>query len=160
MRRSSNSQLCQSRAVKYKGMHFAKHIAVVGAVALAFASASVPALAVTNAGSAQPTPYVAAFAPLFAVNDAPHAGTMQLVFAGQSVSGTYTGESVMPDRLDDRIVAVSGTVDPSDGAIQLQVGSALWFTGNLAADGSMSGTANYEGRLYEFVAKPRSLRRQ
>ena len=141
-------------------MQVFKQVTVACAVALGFASASVPALAVTNANGVQATPYVAAFAPLFGVNAAPHAGSMQLVFDGSNVSGTYTGESAMPDRLDDRLVAVSGTVDPSDGAIQLQVGGALWFTGNLAADGSMSGTANYDGRLYEFVAKPRSLRPQ
>lgn len=136
-------------------MKFLTISAAMCAAVLGFCAASIPALAVTNSPSVQATPYVAAFAPLFGINDAPHSGMMNLVFDGQNVTGTYTGESVMPDRLDDRMVAVSGTVDSSDGAIQLQVGGAIWFTGNLSADGSMSGTANYDGRLYEFVAKPR-----
>lgn len=139
-------------------MQFLKHAVAAAAAIAAFGWASVPALALTNAAGAQATPYVAVFAPLFGVNSAPHAGTMRLVFSGQTVSGTYTGDSVMPDRLDNRLVAVTGTVDPNDGAIALQVGGALWFTGSLAADGSMSGTADYDGRLYEFVAKPGSTR--
>ncbi len=137
-----------------------KTLAAVAVAAFAFAAAGLPALALTSGSDVSATPYVAAFAPLFGMNAAPHAGTMQLVFDGQNISGTYTGTSVTPDPLDDRMVAVSGTVDPTDGAVQLQVGGALWFTGSLAADGSMSGTANYDGRLYEFVAKPGSLRRR
>lgn len=137
---------------------FSRSVAVL-AVAFALATVGVPALAVTNANGTVTTQYLAAFVPLFGVNDAPHAGTMQLVFDGQNISGTYTGNSVAPDRLDDRLVAVTGTVD-DDGAVQLQVGGTLWFTGSLAADGSMSGTADYNGRLYEFVAKPGSLQRR
>jgi hypothetical protein len=133
---------------------------VVPAVLIAFAGTAVPALAATSYGGAVATPYVAAFAPLFGIAGGPHAGTMQLVFDGQSIRGTYSGDSVMPDRLDDRIVPVSGTIDPSDGSVQLQVGAALWFTGSVAGDGTMSGTATYDGRLYEFVAKPGSVRRQ
>jgi hypothetical protein len=140
-------------------MKFFLRVAAVVSATVAFAAVSVPALAATNANATVTTPYLAAFAPLFGVNGAPHGGTMQLVFDGQNISGTYTGDSVAPDRFDDRMVAVTGTVDPNDGAVQLQVGQALWFTGTLAADGSMSGTADYDGRLYEFVAKPGSLRR-
>jgi hypothetical protein len=122
---------------------------------VAFFSVSGPALAVTNAGGVPTaTPYVAAFTPTFGIQGVPYAGTMQLVVQNGIVSGTYTGISVRPDRLNDRIVPIVGTVSDSNGQMQFHVGGALWFNGTMYADGTISGTATYYGRFYDFLAKP------
>jgi hypothetical protein len=122
---------------------------------LAFLAVCAPALAVTNAGvPASATPYVAAFTPTFGAQGVPYAGTMQLVIQNGTVSGTYTGISVRPDRLNNRIVPIVGTVSDANGAMQFHVGGALWFNGTMYADGTISGTATYYGRFYDFLAKP------
>jgi hypothetical protein len=127
----------------------------VPAVAL-FAAAlfAVPAQAVTNAGETTFAPYVAAFSPVFGPSAVPHVGTMRLIMHDGSIQGTYTGISARPDALNDRIVPVTGSVNQNDGYVQLYVGSALAFTGTMAADGTISGTAQYRGGLYDFVAEP------
>jgi hypothetical protein len=78
---------------------------------------------------------------------------MHLSIHGGAIQGTYTGMSVMPDPLNDRIVPVTGTVDKEDGHVQLQIGDAIYFQGTMSADETISGTANYRGNLYEFVAE-------
>jgi len=120
------------------------------------ASVATPALAVTNAGGETFAPYVAAFTPTFGNSGVPYAGTMQLLIHDGSVEGTYTGISVRPDRLNDRITPVTGTVNMNDGYVQLLIGNSLSFRGTIDADGTMSGTATYYGRLYDFTAKPGS----
>jgi hypothetical protein len=127
------------------------------AVAAAFATASLaaPALSATNAGNTVALPYVAAFAPVFGASGVPYAGTMNLVMHDGAISGTYSGISVRPDRLSDSISPVNGTVS-SDGAVRFRIGGALSFTGELENDGTISGTADYQGRLYNFVAEPGS----
>lgn len=129
----------------------------VPAVAL-FAAACVaaPAQAVTNSGGLTYAPYVAAFGPAFGPTAIPHVGTMQLIVHDGTIEGTYTGISVRPDSLNDRIEPVIGSVNESDGYVQLHVGNVLAFTGTMAADGTISGTARYNGGLYDFVAKPGS----
>jgi hypothetical protein len=125
------------------------------AAGVLLASVSIaPALAVTNTGSQAATPYVAAFAPVFGINGFPHTGVMEIAVNGGAISGTYSGTSVRPDYLNDRIVAVSGTISPSDGYVQLFIGDTLTLRGTMANDGTISGTATYRGRLYEFVAHP------
>lgn len=125
-----------------------------------FSAAAVPALAVTNTGGEAFAPYVAAFTPTFGPSGVPYAGTMQLLFHEGTVEGTYTGMSVRPDRLNDRIVPVTGTVSTGNGYVQLFIGNALSFRGTMEADGTISGTATYNGRLYDFTAKPGSLGRR
>jgi hypothetical protein len=126
--------------------------------AAVFAAAGVaPALAVTTAGGETFAPYVAAFTPTFGPSGVPYAGTMQLLIHEGTVEGTYTGISVRPDRFDDRIVPVTGTVSTNDGYVQLFIGNSLSFKGTMDADGTISGTATYNGRLYDFMAKPGSL---
>jgi hypothetical protein len=120
---------------------------VLGAVAL-------PALAVTNAGETTYAPYVAAFSPAFGPSAVPHVGKMLLILHDGAISGSYTGISVRPDPLNDRIVPVIGSVNQNDGYVQLHIGSALALTGTMAADGTISGTAEYNGSLYDFMAKP------
>jgi hypothetical protein len=127
--------------------------ALAAGVLLATASFA-PALAVTNTGGQAATPYVAAFAPVFGINGFPHTGVMEISINDGAISGTYSGTSVGPDYLNDRIVPVSGTISPSDGYVQLFIGGALTLRGSMANDGTISGTATYRGRLYEFVAQP------
>jgi hypothetical protein len=129
----------------------------VPAVAL-FAAAllAVPAQAVTNAGETTYAPYVAAFSPAFGGYAVPYVGKMLLVMHDGAIQGSYTGISVRPDPLNDRIVPVAGSINQNDGYVQLYVGNALALTGTMAADGTISGTARYNGGLYDFVAKPGS----
>jgi hypothetical protein len=122
---------------------------------LAMLSPAVPALAVTN-GGVTPTQYVAAFAPVFGGYAMPHTGTMSLAINDGTITGTYTGTSVAPDNLDDRIVPVTGTVNPSDGYVQLIIGGMLTLRGTMAADGTITGTADEHGKLFDFAAAPGS----
>jgi hypothetical protein len=136
-------------------MKFTKSYAILSATALfLLGGAAIPARAVTNSGGELPTPYVAAFAPVFGASGVPHSGTMQLVLHDGTISGTYTGTSVGPDYLDNRIVPVSGTVSDDDGHVQLFIGGALSLQGTMTKNGTITGTANYRGRLYEFEAQP------
>jgi hypothetical protein len=132
-----------------------KLVRITAAGLLLVAGAVSPALAVTNAGTASATPYVAAFAPVFG-GGAPHSGDMRLVVSNGAISGTYSGTSFGPDYLDNRMVPVSGTLNQTDGYVQLTIGGALTMHGTMGNDGTISGTADYHGRLYEFVAQPGS----
>jgi hypothetical protein len=129
---------------------------MLAAALLTLGTTALPALAVTSTeGSGLPVPYVAAFAPVFGVG-VPYAGTMRLLVQGGTISGSYTGISVRPDRFDNRIEPVVGTLDDEDGYVQLTIGNALSFTGTMDKDGTIAGTATYGGRLYEFTAEPGS----
>ncbi len=126
---------------------------VLAAALFAGSSLALPALAVTNAGDTTFAPYVAAFTPTFG-SAVPYVGTMKLLLHDGTIAGTYTGISARPDRLNNRIEPVTGSVNQNDGYVQFNVGSALSFNGTMAADGTIAGTATYNGRLYDFMAKP------
>lgn len=79
---------------------------------------------------------------------------MQIAVNDGAISGTYSGTSVGPDFLNDRIVPVSGTISSNEGYVQLFIGGALSLRGTMDNDGTISGTATYRGRLYEFLAQP------
>jgi hypothetical protein len=117
-------------------------------------SGSVPARAVTTNDRGIAVPYVAAFSRIFGIGGAPHTGTMTLVLHDGSISGSYTGTSIGPDPLNNRIVPIIGTVSGEKGYLQLLIGSAITLRGTMNADGTISGTATENGRLYEFVAAP------
>lgn len=126
------------------------------AAILALAVTVTPALAVTSAvEGVAPAPYVAAFTPTFGFSGVPYAGTMQLIVRDGRINGEYTGISTRPDPLNDRTTPVIGTL-AGDGHVQLYVGHALSVNGTMYADGTISGTAAYDGRLYDFMAKPGS----
>lgn len=126
------------------------------AAILALVATVMPALAVTSAvEGVAPAPYVAAFTPTFGFAGVPYAGTMQLIVRDGRINGEYTGISARPDRLNDHTSPVIGTL-ASDGHVQLYVGHALSVNGTMYADGTISGTAAYDGRLYDFMAKPGS----
>lgn len=137
-------------------MKFSKFYGAMVAALAALGVTALPALAVTTIeGSGLPVPYVAAFAPVFGASGLPHAGTMQLLLRDSTISGSYTGISERPDRFNNRIEPVVGTLG-DDGYVQLSIGNALSFRGTMAPDGTIAGTATYDGRLYEFTAEPGS----
>ena len=123
--------------------------------ALCFFAIAAPALAVTNTnGLATETPYVAAFDSAFGPSSVPYAGTMDLIVRNGTLSGTYTGISSRPDPLYGQIAPIIGTIDPDDGHVQFTIGNRLSFQGTMYSDGVISGTASYQGALYDFMAKP------
>ncbi len=139
-------------------MKFLKHSAAALAMALAaLGGSTVPALAITNSAGETATAYVAAFAPVIG-SAIPHTGDMALFVHNGTITGTYTGTSVAPDPLNDRMVSVTGSISPTDGHVQLYIGGALSLQGSMNADGSITGTASYLGGLYEFEARPGATR--
>jgi len=133
---------------------FGKATAAASGALLIWGAALAPAGAVTNVGGTQlATPYVAAFAPIFG-SGFPRTGTMNLVINDGTISGTYSGTSVGPDLLDNRIVPVTGTVSGNERYVQLFIGGLVTLRGTMHDDGTISGTAQERGRLYEFKAAP------
>lgn len=133
-----------------------KHIIspVVGLALALLAGSALPASAAAQfGGSGDNVAYVAAFQSAIAPAGVPHLGSMHLSIHDGAIAGTYSGMSVMPDALNDRIVPVTGTIDRQDGHVQLQIGSAISFQGTMYPDDTISGTADYRGRLYDFVAE-------
>ena len=131
---------------------FCRSVPALALFAAAFFAA--PAQAVTTAGETTYAPYVAAFSPAFGPSAMPHVGKMLLILHDGTIQGSYTGISARPDSFNNRIEPVTGSVNQDDGYVQLNVGNALALTGTMAADGTISGTAQYNGGLYDFVAKP------
>ncbi len=129
---------------------------IPAAALFAVSCLAAPALAVTTAGGITYAPYVAAFSPVFGPPSMPYVGTMRLAVRDGTIQGSYTATSARPDSMSGRIEPVIGSVNQSDGYVQLYVGNALALTGTMAADGTISGTARYYGGLYDFVAKPGS----
>lgn len=80
---------------------------------------------------------------------------MTLVVNDGSISGNYTGTSAGPDPLDNHTVPVIGTVSQDGGYVQLYIGTELALRGTMSADGTIVGTADDDGRLYDFTAAPR-----
>lgn len=124
---------------------------------LALGWSTIPALAITNSAGETATTYVAAFAPVIG-SAIPRTGDMALFVHDGTITGTYTGTSVAPDPLNDRMVSVTGSVSSDDRHVQLYIGSALSLQGTMNADGTITGTASYLGRLYEFAASPGATR--
>src|SRR5262249_7870578 len=88
--------------------------ALLGAALLVPAS---PARAVVLRGHVWEATYIAAYEPTFGAARVPYAGIMKLKFNHGIISGTYVSESVRPDPLYGRTIAVSGNV--SGGQILL-----------------------------------------
>ena len=134
-----------------------KRFISLASCALAFVALgglAIPAsAAVQLGGTGANVAYVAAFDAAIGPTGVPHVGSMRLNIHDGTIDGTYTGMSVIPDPLNDRIVPVTGTIDQQDGHVQLQIGGAISFQGTMNADETISGTADYDGRLYDFVAE-------
>lgn len=139
-------------------MNSFKRYATTLAIALAaLVGLTGPAFAITNSAGETGTAYVAAFAPVIG-SAIPRTGDMALFVHDGTITGTYTGTSVAPDPLDNRMVSVTGSVNPNDGHVQLYIGGTLSLQGTMNADGTISGTATYLGRLYDFEAAPGATR--
>ena len=115
-----------------------------------------PALAVVEHGRVWQATYVAAYQPTFGSQGVPRSGTMKLKFDHGIVSGTYVSESVRPDPLYGRTIAVSGGVSQGQITLNLQAPGGFTVRGTLAADGEISGTATIKGQFYSFLAKVKS----
>jgi hypothetical protein len=128
--------------------------AALGAALLALQA--LPARAVVMHGRVWQATYVAAYQPTFGPQRAPYAGTMQLKFDHGIVSGTYVSESVRPDSLYGRTIAVSGNVSEGQITLVLQAPGGFTVRGTMASDGEISGTATVKGSFYSFLAKVKS----
>jgi hypothetical protein len=123
--------------------------------ALASLQAS-PARAVVVHGHVWEATYVAAYQPTFGAQRVPYSGTMKLKFNHGVISGTYVSESVRPDPLYGRTIAVSGNVSEGQITLILQAPDGFTVRGTLAGDGEISGTATVKGSFYSFLARVKS----
>jgi hypothetical protein len=115
-----------------------------------------PALAVVEHGRVWQATYVAAYQPTFGRQGVPRSGTMKLKFDHGIVTGTYISESIRPDPLYGRTIAVSGGVSQGQITLNLQAPGGFTVRGTLAGNGEISGTATIKGQFYSFMAKVKS----
>ncbi|MFY9738889.1 MAG: hypothetical protein WAK11_07515 [Candidatus Cybelea sp.] len=115
-----------------------------------------PALAVVEHGRVWQATYVAAYQPTFGRQGVPRSGTLKLKFDHGIVNGTYVSESVRPDPLYGRTIAVSGGVSQGQITLNLQAPGGFTMRGTLAGNGEISGTATIKGQFYNFLAKVKS----
>jgi hypothetical protein len=128
----------------------------IALLALLMSVQALPAAAVVTHGRVWEATYVAAYQPTFGAARVPYSGTMKLKFDHGIVSGTYTAESVRPDPLYGRTIAVSGGVSEGHVTLNLQAPGGFTVRGTLAGDGEISGTATIRGSFYNFLAKVKS----
>ncbi len=114
------------------------------------------ALGVVSHGRVWQATYVAAYQPTFGAARVPNSGTLKLKFDRGIVSGTYVAESVRPDPLYGRTIAVSGNVSEGHITLVFQAPGGFTVRGTLAGDGEISGTATIKGSFYSFLAKVKS----
>jgi hypothetical protein len=81
---------------------------------------------------------------------------MKLKFDHGIVTGTYISESIRPDPLYGRTIAVSGGVSQGQITLNLQAPGGFTVRGTLAGNGEISGTATIKGQFYSFMAKVKS----
>ena len=123
---------------------------------LAILAALVLAMAVVMHGRVWQATYVAAYQPTFGAQRAPNSGTLKLKFNHGIVSGTYVSESVRPDPLYGRTIAVSGNASEGQITLVFQAPGGFTVRGTVAGDGEISGTATINGSFYNFLAKVKS----
>jgi hypothetical protein len=117
---------------------------------------ALPARAVVLHGHVWEATYVAAYQPTFGPQKAPYSGILKLKFNNGIISGTYVSDSVRPDPLYGRTVAVSGNVSEGQITLNFQTFGGFTVRGTLAGDGEISGTATIKGSFYSFLAKVKS----
>jgi len=102
--------------------------------------------------------YVAAYQPQFGNQGVPYVGVMKLKFNHGVISGTYDSQSTRPDPLRGRIVNVTGTIG-KDNHVSLRFATSSFTlpNGTINGHGAIKGTANYNGHLYNFEAKIKSM---
>ncbi len=101
--------------------------------------------------------YVAAYQPQFGTQGVPYSGVMKLKFNHGVISGTYDSQSVRPDPLRGRIVNVTGTISGEHVSLRFATSSFTLSNGTINGHGTIQGTANYQGHLYNFMAKIKSM---
>lgn len=114
------------------------------------------ALGVVVHGRVWQATYVAAYQPTFGAQRVPNSGTLKLKFDHGIISGTYVSESVRPDPLYGRTIAVSGGVSEGHITLNLQAPGGFTVRGTLGGNGEISGTATIRGQFYNFIAKVKS----
>jgi hypothetical protein len=123
---------------------------------LAILAALLTTVAVVSHGRVWQATYIAAYQPTFGAQRVPNSGTMKLKFDHGVVSGTYVSESVRPDPLYGRTIAVSGNVSEGHITLIFQAPGGFTVRGTLAGNGEISGTATIKGGFYSFLAKVKS----
>ncbi len=130
--------------------------AAVALTAALLSLQALPARAVAVHGRVWQATYVAAYQPTFGPQKVPYSGIMKLKFDHGIISGTYVSESVRPDPLYGRTVAVTGNVSEGQVTLNLQAMGGFTVRGTLSGDGEISGTATIRGSFYSFLAKVKS----
>jgi hypothetical protein len=115
-----------------------------------------PGLAVVLHGHVWEATYVAAYQPTFGPSKVPYSGILKLRFDHGIVNGTYVSESVRPDSLYGRTIAVSGNVSEGQITLIFQAPGGFTVRGTLAGNGEISATATVRGSFYSFLAKVKS----
>ena len=113
-----------------------------------------PAMAIVGHGPVWTATYVAAFQPTLGTPGVPYSGLMKLKFNHGIISGTYESTSVRPDPMYGRIINVTGTA--SKGTVSLHIASLSMMSGSINTAGTIAGTASWQGRLWNFMAKVKS----
>jgi len=111
------------------------------------------ALAVAGHGPVWTADYVAAYQSTFGTQGPPYTGDLKLSFNHGIITGTYTSISARPDPYYGRIIQVTGGMKGS--GINLRIGNISLPNATIEKDGTIQGTANWNGKLYNFLAKPR-----
>ncbi|MBV9719142.1 MAG: hypothetical protein JOZ77_07465 [Candidatus Eremiobacteraeota bacterium] len=127
--------------------------ALIGAI---IAFEALPAAAAVMRGHVWEATYVAAYQPTFGVQGVPHSGVMKLRFNDGIIAGTYVSQSVRPDPLYGRTIAISGNVSAGNITLVFQTSGGFTVRGTIAENGEISGTATIRGSFYNFLAKVKS----
>jgi hypothetical protein len=130
-----------------------KALRLVSFVLIGMLTTGAQALAVAGHGPVWSADYVVAYQSTFGAQGVPYAGDLKLSVNHGIITGTYTSISVRPDPYYGRIIQVTGGV--KGGGINLRIGNISLPNGTIAKDGTIQGTANWNGKLYNFLAKPR-----
>jgi len=128
-------------------------------ILIAFAAAAAlagSAGAAVLKGAVWSATYVAAYQPQFGNQGVPYSGIMKIKVDHGILTGTYDATSTRPDPLYGRIINVSGTVSHGHVSLRFNATSFSMLNGTIAEDGEISGTAQYNGKLYNFLAKVKS----
>ena len=115
-----------------------------------------PARAAVMQGHTWSATYVAAFTPSFGASRVPYSGTMNLKVSQGIVSGTYVSDSVRPDPLRGRRVALSGNISGDRITLIFQSPANFTMRGTIAGDGKISGSGTIRGSSYNMLAKVKS----
>lgn len=129
-----------------------RHLALTLVLA---ALTAAPALAVISHGAVWKATYVAAFQPQFGTQGVPYSGLMKLRFDHGIISGTYDSTSVRPDPMYGRIINVTGAL--SKTSVILHIASLTILNGSMDPNGVITGSASWQGRLFNFMAKIKSM---